>query len=99
MPQDDAQDRRGPAVTVVVDPGGNGFYIERLWAFLAVHGDGDEGVVGLPLPGGGSIAAVAADWHRVESLKPMVEQLAKMTGLPMTLARFDRRTDVETFGA
>lgn len=84
-------------LVVVVDPGGTGFYIERLWAFLAVHGDGDEGVIGLPL-GGMTMPAIAADSQRVEQMRPMVEQLCALTKKQVKLVRFDRRVDIETFG-
>lgn len=78
--------------TVVVDAGGTGFYIERLWAYVAVHDDGDEGVVAI-----GNLPAVAADHARVEALRPHMTGLAKALGKEIKLVRFDRRVDVEVF--
>jgi hypothetical protein len=84
-----------PEVPVLVhDPGGLGFVIERLWAYVAVHDDGDEGIIAAPI-GGLTMPLVAADLRRVELLRPYAEVVARTFGKPVRLVRFDRRTDVE----
>ena len=80
--------------TFIHDPGGLGFRIERLWAFLA-QGEGcdDEGVVAFSTANG-MMPMVCADQDRVDSLRPMAEKLSLLGKKPIMLARFDRRTDL-----
>lgn len=79
--------------TLVYDPGGVGFRIERLWAFLSIHKDGDEGLIAL-----NGMPCIAADETRLVRLRPQVEDIVRETqghpwAKPIMLARFDRRTD------
>ncbi|HEY7009050.1 MAG TPA: hypothetical protein VH395_08930 [Jatrophihabitantaceae bacterium] len=80
---------------MIHDPGGLGFYIERIWAYVAVHDDGDEGVIGFMI-GDTMMPLVAADHTRLEQLRPYAREAAQQTGKPVMLVRFDQRTDVET---
>lgn len=89
---DDAEG--APGFAVVHDPGGLGYRITELWAWLAVHEDGDEGVSAASL-GGVMMPLLGADRARVESLRPYAEMSARATGKRVVLARFDVRTDVE----
>lgn len=78
--------------------GGLGFRIERIWAFLAVHEDGDEGLCGAPLPGTPyPMPMIAADGDRLNSLIPIATDLSTMFDGSIELARFDRRTNIEIF--
>jgi hypothetical protein len=80
-----------PVVTVVDDPGGVGFHIDGLWAYLAVgEQDGGEGVVAW-----NNMPLIAADRARLDSLRPYAEQVAKAAAKRVVLVRFDQRTDVE----
>lgn len=82
-------------MTVIHDPGGNGFRIERLWAYLSVgESDNDEGVCAFSSPQYGMMPMVAADDHRLADLAPIAQKLARFGGHPIMLARFDRRTDM-----
>lgn len=76
--------------------GGVGFRIESLWAYLAVHADGDEGVIGGQI-GFTSVPFVAADKRRLDQLRPVAEKAARLPGAPpIILVRFTTRIDVET---
>lgn len=81
-------------MTAVHDPGGLGFRITELWAWVAVHDDGDEGVLGVGM-GGWMMPLVAADRERVESLRPYAENAAQLSGKRAILARFTLRIDEE----
>jgi len=74
--------------------GGVGFVIRDLYAFLAVHADGDEGVVGMPV-GGSMLPLVAADRERLEALRPYARAAARASGLSIRLVRFTAREEIE----
>jgi hypothetical protein len=74
--------------------GGVGFRIETVWAFLADHGDGDEGVVSAQV-GSVHLPLIAADPERLKLLRPVAEKIARQSGVPITLCRFTTRTDME----
>lgn len=77
--------------------GGVGFRIDSVWAFLAVHGDGDEGIVGINTPTGW-LPAVAADQERLHQLKPLMERMASAAGQRIRLVKFHTREEVEEYG-
>lgn len=79
------------------DPGGLGFRIETLWAYLAVHDDGDEGVIAASI-GGVMMPLVAADEARLRDLRPYAEQVVALTGKAVRLVRFDHRVVEEVLG-
>ena len=75
-------------------PHGVGFRITEVWAFLAVHDDDDEGIIG-ELMGLTWMPFVAADPHRIEDLMPRAQAIARETGKTIRLVRFSERTDIE----
>jgi hypothetical protein len=81
-------------VNVLHDPGGLGFRIESVYAFVSVHDDDDEGIVAATI-GGVMLPLIAADAERLEALRPFAVRAARASGRPVRLVRFDRRTDVE----
>jgi len=78
----------------VLDPGGLGFRIDTLWAFVAIHEDGDEGLCGAII-NGNWMPLIAADHERLALLRPYAEHIAAKSGKPVRLIRFDLRTEVE----
>lgn len=80
---------------LVHDPGGTGFVIHELWAYVAVHADSDEGVIGASI-NGMVMPLVAADRTRLDELRPYAERAAAFAGKPVKLVRFTAREDVET---
>lgn len=80
-------------MTFIHDPGGVGFRIESLYAFLAVHADGDEGLVGL-----NNLPMIAADKALLDQVKLRMEELAKVSPKPIVLVQFTHRIDLETLG-
>lgn len=77
---------------------GLGYVIQEMWAWLSIHEDGDEGVIGYYNPDmGGWMPLVGADRERIESFRAYANQAATLSGKPVVLARFSVRTDVEQF--
>lgn len=70
------------------------FKMEKLHAFIATENDGTEGVVAM-YTGIGWMPMVAADFERVQSLKPKALEIARATGKRIVLAEFSVRTDIE----
>lgn len=75
---------------------GVGFRIEEIWAFLAVHDDNDEGIVGVSAGGGWMVPAIAADVERLVQLRPHMRQIAWQNNQEIVLVKFDVRTNIET---
>lgn len=82
--------------TEIHDPGGLGFVITEVYAYLAVHDDGDEAVAGATMPDGTLMPLIAADPARLEALRPYAEAVARLAGKRIRLVRFTTRTDIET---
>lgn len=76
---------------------GVGFKIGALWAFVAVHDDGDEGIIGVLGPRGW-VPAVAADQERLDLLRPQMREIARNFPREIKLVKFHQREDVETIG-
>lgn len=74
---------------------GVGFIITEIWAYLAEHGDGDEGVLGVNIHGR-MVPLIAADRRRLDELRPHAEMAAGHSGLPVKLVKFTNRIDVES---
>lgn len=72
---------------------GLGFRIRSLYAFLALHPDGAEGVVGVLMPDGTTMPLVAADEARKDALVESAQAVANQSGLDITIARFMVRMD------
>ena len=87
-------ERRKPRTTAYLDPGNYLGRIEHLWAFLSVD-EGGEGVCAAPMDGLGAVPLIAADEARLKSIRPMAQQIAKLFGKPVRLAKFGSREDVE----
>lgn len=68
--------------------------ITEIYAFIAVE-NGDEGIPAVDLHGM-IYPLIGADMRRVDSLRAMAQNVATETGMPMTLARFTTREDLET---
>lgn len=68
--------------------------IESMYAFIAVDPeDGTEGIPAFMTPDGMAMPMVGADLERVESLRPIAEDLAARGDLTITLAHFSVRED------
>ncbi len=68
--------------------------IEEMYAFVAEDtGPDDEGVVAMSV-GGVMMPMVGADMARVESLRPIAENISKRTGKKVKLLRFTQREDL-----
>lgn len=72
------------------------FVITRMFAFLAVGDDGEEGVVSLDILDRGAFPLVAADEDRVNALRPIAQDIADRAGLTIQLVAFDNRRNLET---
>src|SRR5262245_43149152 len=68
--------------------------IESIWAYLSID-EGGEGVCAAPLGNGQTLPMIAADKTRLDQLKPVAVAIAKKIGVPIRLARFKQREDVE----
>lgn len=79
--------------TVIHDPK-NTFKIESLYAFISEDETG-EGLCGAPMLGMGSMPLIAADEARLESLRSIAKQLAKMTKKKIKLIKLTSRVDLE----
>lgn len=74
-----------------------GFKIQTLHAFIATEADGTEGVIGAHI-NGMMMPFVAADPVRVDALRDRARDIARASGRPVVLAKFEIRTDLETIG-
>lgn len=68
--------------------------IDEMFAFVADEGGGDEGVVATHT-GAGWMPLVGADMNRVDSLRPLAEELARITGREIRLIKFTNREDLD----
>lgn len=72
--------------------------IDKVFMFVSVDKDGNEGVCAAPLwPGGDPIPMIAADEARLKNLIPLAEQLSKLTGMTIRLIRLHTREELRTF--
>lgn len=73
------------------------FRITELWAFIAIDPkDGNEGVPTVQI-GGLVMPLIAADEARLRDLREIAQIFCNQSGVPLTLAKFSVRTNVETF--
>lgn len=69
--------------------------IEEIYAFVSVdEEDGNEGIVGAPIPPVGCMPLVAADKKRLEFLTPIAQAVADMSGLNIRLIKLTKREEV-----
>ena len=73
---------------------GLGFEIKEMFAFVAVHGDGDEGVLGASI-NSQWMPLVGADLDRVKSLAPIAKHIAEETGTAIKLVKFSNREELD----
>lgn len=82
-------------MTVVLTPPNTMPRIGAIWAYLSRDSHGNEGLCAAPIgPGGMTVPMIAADQARLESLTPIAEQLAAMTGVTIVLVEFTTRTEL-----
>lgn len=70
------------------------FRIETIHAFVAVDDDDEEGLTGF-MSESGWMPMVAADPTRLESLRPIAQQIAAASGATIKLVRFSQREELE----
>lgn len=80
------------------DPRYDGFRVTEVWAFIAVDpADNQEGIAAFRDPITQAwMPLVAADERRLESLRPMAQRLANMSGVTILLKHFTNVEVVET---
>lgn len=71
-----------------------GLVINEVFAFTTVDQTGDEGVLGF-LSATGWIPMIGADLKRVESLRPIADKIAAITGFTYKIKRFTYAGDIE----
>ena len=69
--------------------------IDEMFAFTCIDDDGTEGIPAFNSPMG-PMPMVGADLARIESLRPIAEQLARSHKI--TLVKFTNRVELEVFG-
>ena len=72
-----------------------GRVVERMYAWIALNPNGDEGICGMELPGMGMVPLVGANRHRMLSLRPYAERTRAATGCPVSLVVFSNRHELE----
>jgi hypothetical protein len=73
--------------------------IEKIWAYIAVDSNGNEGICGF-ISNGRVVPMIGADEDRIKSLEPLAQELAKSTGCPIKLVSFSNRIEErELWGA
>lgn len=68
-------------------------HIDEVYCFIGEDDEG-EGITGFHTKSGW-MPMVGADKERVDSLRPMAEELARATGKRIVLTRFTTRTELE----
>ena len=69
--------------------------IMTMYAYISEDdGPDDEGVVAMKM-GDTWMPLVGADMERMESLRPMAQEISRVTGKEVILAKFQARTDME----
>lgn len=64
-----------------------GHRIKELYAFVAIDEDGDEGIMGMQT-GDTWMPLIGSDMPRVESLKPIAEEISRQTNTPYEIRHF-----------
>lgn len=67
--------------------------IDTVTAYIAANEDG-EGIMSFYHPENGWMPMVAADQARVDSLRPLAEQMGRATGVRVIVAEFSVRKDI-----
>jgi len=69
------------------DPGGNGVAMTEVWAWVAVHSEGEQSITAVMVPGQGNTPLVFQQERVARQFLPLVQQLARQTGKPQRLVR------------
>ena len=72
-----------------------GFRITKVWVFVAIDGDDEEGVCAFMMPNGMWMPMVAADEARLEDLMAEAQHIANHSGKTIRLVRLDTRSEVK----
>ena len=84
-----------PTETVFAQPKNTMPRIESLYAFLSVdENDGNEGLVGAPIPPMACMPLIAADDKRLSVLRPIAQEVANLTKTKIRLVRFTKREEI-----
>lgn len=72
--------------------------VRQMFAYLGIDANGDEGLIAAPafvfgFAGDGPVPLVGADIERMESLRPIAQEIANVRGTAITLAVFSARED------
>ncbi len=73
--------------TILIDKGGQGYQIEDIWAWVAIHGEDDESIVSHGM-NGVHMPLMASKESTVRLLRPVAERIAKTSGKELVLKRF-----------
>ncbi len=68
--------------------------ITEMYAFIAEEGPEDEGIIAM-IVGDKWMPMLGADMKRMESLRPIAQNVATITGKKIILAKFTTRTNME----
>jgi hypothetical protein len=69
--------------------------IQRLYAFMSIDKDGNNGIVASILPGLGSTPLVTGSRTAVDLMIPVAQRVAKKTGVTIGLFAFRRESGEE----
>lgn len=61
--------------------------LQRLYAFIASDGEGNEGLMAAPATNG-LMPMIVTDWHRVESLIPLADRIAQRQQISYVIRHF-----------
>lgn len=75
--------------------GGTGHVISEVYAFVAVHDDGDEGIPAWKM-GDTWTPLLASDAERLDVIRTIAQVSATTSGVPHKLVRFTVREELET---
>lgn len=65
--------------------------ITELFAFVSEDGPEDEGIIGMKMPDGTWYPFIGANMARVESLMPLADEIAAITGRPYKIMKFEMK--------
>ncbi len=69
--------------------------IDRMYAFICVDEDGSEGIPAFLNDEGMFLPMVGADMKRIDSLRPIAEEMTRKLNKPISLCVFSNRREVE----
>jgi hypothetical protein len=70
---------------------------DELFVYLSTDDEGDSGVIYMETAGAAKIPLVAENRRKAQALQPIAEHLATTMGRTVTLVRFSRRDDLESW--